>query len=148
MFKSNFGSVVKYLALVLELYQDPSKVEKLRDEQRKEMARKRAHSEDQDEGSPVPRKRARNESPISSTSGRERRSTGTPSRRRNRGHYGSPAKRSTYSSSYSRRGSYNSPPPRRGRSRRDELRTGRSRSDSPIPRSESRPRTSRHPKNR
>ena len=99
VFKSNFGSVVKYLALVLELYQDPSKVEKLRDEQRKEMARKRAHSEDQDEESPVPRKRARNESP--STSGRERRSTGTPSPRRNRGHYDSPAKRSNHCFSYS-----------------------------------------------
>ena len=73
MYKSNFGSVVKYLALVLEYYQDPARAEKLRDEQRKEMARKRTHSDDQDEDSPVPRKKARNDSP--STSGRERRST-------------------------------------------------------------------------
>ena len=72
VFKSNFGSVVKYMVLVLELYQDPSKIERLRDEQRKAAARKRAYSEDQNEKSPVPRKRARNESPLPSTSRKEK----------------------------------------------------------------------------
>ena len=90
VFKSNFGSVVKYMVLVLELYQDPSKIERLRDEQRKAAARKRAYSEDQNEKSPVPRKRARNESPLPSTSRKEKKSQGTPSPIRNRGYYGSP----------------------------------------------------------
>ena len=82
MYKSNFGGVVKYLSQVLEYYQDPARAEKLREEKRKEMIRKRAHSDDQDEDSPVPRKKARNDSP--STSGRERRSTPSPKRSRGR----------------------------------------------------------------
>ena len=124
--KTNLDHVVKYMALVLELFQDPSKVEQSREEQRQAVARKRSYSGDQNEKSPIPRKRARRESPRRSTSRRGRRSLGTPSPRRNRSNYGSPARRGSYNPSRGRRGCYNSP----------------------IPRSESRPRTLRHPKHR
>ena len=87
MYKSNFGGVVKYLALVLEYYQDPAKAERLREEKRKDLIKKRARSNDQDDDSPVPRKKARNDSPR--TSGRQ-------SPKRNRGH-NSPRKNDHYS---------------------------------------------------
>ena len=44
VYKSNFGGVVKYLALVVEYYQDPAKAERLREEKRKDLIKKRARS--------------------------------------------------------------------------------------------------------
>ena len=139
IYKSNLEQVTKYMELIIEIFQDPSKYDELRDKQRKAVARKRNHSRDYWENSPIPKKRARRKSPAPSTSKRKRFDPTTPSPRRDRPSYSSPARRGRYS--------YNSPAAR-GRSRKDDLKATRSRSDSPIPRSKSRSRTSRHPRNR